>query len=83
VKKPRHHVTDHAVIRYLERVQGVDIEAIRREIGRVADRGIEAGANGVISGGHIYVIADVTVVTVQPQHQPCLKGRSRRRRRGA
>ena len=51
MKKPLHHVTDHAVIRYLELVEGVDIEAIRREIGRVADRGIEAGANGVISAG--------------------------------
>ncbi|MFB9148735.1 hypothetical protein [Roseovarius ramblicola] len=83
MKKPLHHVTDHALIRYLERVEGVDIEAIRREIGRVADRGIEAGANAVISGGFIFVISGPTVITVRPQHQPCLKGRSRRRRRGA
>lgn len=82
MKKPRHPVTDHAVIRYLERVQGVDIEAIRRRIGRVADQGVEAGANGVISGGFIYRIADGVVVTVVHHHREGPRGR-RRRRRGA
>lgn len=83
MKKPLHHVTDHAVIRYLERVQGVDIEALRREIGRVADRGVEVGASGVISGGFIFVLSGIAVITVRPQHSPCRKGRSRRERRGA
>jgi len=75
VKKPLHPVTDHAVIRYLERVQGVDIEAIRREIGRIADRGIAAGASGVIIGGFTYRIAGGCVVTVVAQHQPNIRGR--------
>ena len=34
IKKPRVQVTDHAVIRYLERALGMDVETIRREIGR-------------------------------------------------
>jgi len=38
VKKPLAHVTDHAVLRYLERVKGVDIDAVRDELGRVVDR---------------------------------------------
>jgi hypothetical protein len=81
MKKPRHPVTDHAVIRYLERVQGVDIEAIRREIGRVADKGIEAGAGGVISGGFVYRIAAGVVVTVL-HHNRAERGRKGRHRRG-
>ena len=78
MKKPRHPVTDHAVIRYLERVQGVDIEALRRQIGRVADKGLAVGAGGVISGGMIYVIEGGFVVTVIPQHEP-RRGRRRRK----
>lgn len=81
MKKSRHHVTDHAVLRWLERVKGVDIEAVRREIGRVADKGITAGACGVISHGVVLRIADGVVVTVTPQHQPDRRsGRKPRRR---
>lgn len=82
MKKPLHPVTDHAVIRYLERVKGVDIETLRREIGRVADAGIEAGANGVISGGFVYRIEAGVVVTVL-HHNRAERGKPRRRRRGA
>ncbi|WP_420324614.1 hypothetical protein [Mameliella sp.] len=41
MKKPRHRVTDHAVLRYLERVQGIDIEALRRELGARIDAACE------------------------------------------
>ncbi|WP_297772724.1 hypothetical protein [uncultured Roseovarius sp.] len=82
MKKPLHPVTDHAVIRYLERVKGVDIEALRREIGRVADAGIEAGATGVISGGFVYRIETGVVITVL-HHNRAERGKPRRRRRGA
>lgn len=78
MKKSRHPVTDHAVVRYLERVQGVDIEGLRREIGRVVDQGLEAGACGVISGGFVYRIEGGCVVTVTRKHtQP--PGRRRRK----
>lgn len=29
-------ISDHAVVRYLERVKGVDVDAIRQEIARIA-----------------------------------------------
>lgn len=32
------HITDHAVVRYLERVKGFDVVAIRAEIGDLAKR---------------------------------------------
>lgn len=81
MKKSRHHVTDHAVLRWMERVQGVDIEAVRREIGRTADQGISAGASGVVSHGMVLRIADGVVVTVAPQNEPDKRnGRKPRRR---
>lgn len=80
MKKSRHPVTDHAVIRYLERVEGIDIETIRRRIGRVADVGLTAGAAGVISDGFIYRIEAGVVVTVMPHNrEDRCKGRRRRR----
>lgn len=40
MKKPRHTVTDHAVLRYLQRAHGVDVEAIRRDLGRRVDTAV-------------------------------------------
>lgn len=66
-------ITDHAVLRYLERVKGVDIAAIRREmtsaaleavstLGGTADVRMPCGARlRVINGA---------VVTVVPPHKP-------------
>lgn len=60
-------VSDHAVVRYLERVRGVDIRAVRAEIAEVVALAEEhPGANGVRSGGHVYRIKNNTVVTVAP-----------------
>lgn len=70
MKKPRHPASDHAVIRYLERVKGMDIDAVRREIGRVVDQGLEAGACGVISNGFEYRIEGGCVVTVTRRNTP-------------
>lgn len=70
MKKPLHTVTDHAVIRYLERVEGVDIDAVRRVIGHKVDTALELGACAALVGGFRYVIAGGRVVTVHPQHLP-------------
>lgn len=37
MKKPVVHITDHALVRYLERVLLVDVESLRRRIGREID----------------------------------------------
>ncbi|MFD1342904.1 hypothetical protein [Litorisediminicola beolgyonensis] len=78
MKKPLLHVTDHAVVRYLERVAGLDIAAIRCEIGRRAEQAIEHGAAGAISGGFVHRIVDGSVVTVTPHNQPKI-GQGKRR----
>ena len=80
MKKPLYHVTDHAIVRYLERVEGVDIETLRRRIGRTVQQGIERDANGVISGGMIYRLRGVSVVTIIP-HNEVEPGRKKRRGR--
>jgi len=32
MKKSRHPVTDHAIVRYLERVRGVDVDRLRGDV---------------------------------------------------
>lgn len=57
-------VTDHALIRYLERVQGIDMEWIRRHVAKKC-----AGLTSVRAAkidGFLYVMRDGVVVTVRP-----------------
>lgn len=71
MKKPLHPVSDHAVVRYLERVEGMDIERIRREIGRKVDFAVQHGASGAVVGGFVYRLSPGgTVTTVAPQNLP-------------
>jgi hypothetical protein len=41
------HVSDHAVLRYLERCHGVDIETVRRHLAGLAVNAAELGAVAV------------------------------------
>lgn len=60
------HVSDHALLRYLERMRGIDIEKARAEIAaRVAD-GVQLGASAVVSGGHRFTLSGNTVTSVVP-----------------
>ncbi|MGK7661148.1 MULTISPECIES: hypothetical protein [unclassified Marinovum] len=58
MKKSIHPVSDHAVLRYLERVHGVDVEAIRRELGRKMDVATRHGARQFTSNGIRFVLGD-------------------------
>ncbi|MEP1330125.1 hypothetical protein [Pseudophaeobacter sp.] len=67
MKRPRCRVSDHAILRYLERVQGVNINAVRRKIGKAVTLGDDfPEARGVFHGGFLYRIRNQTVVTVLP-----------------
>lgn len=57
MKTPRTHVTDHAVLRYLERVVGLDIEGLRRQIGHDVDRAADLGACATQIDGWRYCLA--------------------------
>lgn len=72
MKKPRIHVTDHALVRYLERVQGCDLALLRAQIAAVVEGGVDLGASGVRVDGFVYKIVGATVVTVQPACEPKL-----------
>lgn len=81
MKKPLAHVTDHAVLRYLQRVKGIDIDAVRDELGRVVDKAIEMGAGAAVVDGVKYVLNDRTIVTCSTIKQVPLRGRAMRRRK--
>lgn len=48
---PRLQVTDHAILRWLERVEGININAIRNRILATARIGVEHGASSVRKDG--------------------------------
>ena len=79
MKRPA--VTDHAVIRYLERARGMDIDRVRAEIAELCRRGLDQGACGVKVEGLEFRIEDGVVVTCQhPTHPDKRTGKPRRRR---
>lgn len=82
MKKPVAYVTDHAVLRHLERVEGIDIEAVRQELGHKVDAAIEAGATATVSNGIRYVLVEDRLVSCTPvKSVPLRDGRKRRRQR--
>lgn len=79
MKKPVVHITDHALVRYLERVLLVDVESLRRRIGREIDaRLIEELPDpcGVTVNGVTYKLQGKAVTTCVP-----VKKRTRRGQR--
>jgi len=66
-------VTDHAVVRWIERAHGIDVPAIRRQIvGKVtrsvdlAEQLDERGNVTVVLDGVRYVVRDHRVITILP-----------------
>ncbi|NEX47621.1 hypothetical protein [Pseudotabrizicola algicola] len=54
------------MLRYLERVVGIDVETHRREVERRVATAVEMGACGLVSDGFRYTISDFRVTTVTP-----------------
>lgn len=62
------HVTDHAVLRFLERAYGLDVASVRAEMLSGVQVAINFGASVVIAHGVRLVIRDGrTVVTALPK----------------
>lgn len=81
MKKPRTYVTDHAIVRYFERVLGFDVPALKEEIARTADAAVKTGATGVVLGRWRYVVkfdeyGFPSVVTIEPATDPLNRRRS-------
>lgn len=81
MKKPVALVTDHAVLRYLERVKGVDVEAARLDLGLKVDAAIEAGAAATVSDGIRYVLVENRLISCVPVKSTPPHGRANRRRK--
>jgi len=62
-------VTDHAVLRYLERVKGVDVESIREHIKAICLPALKVGALSVSAEGARFEFTNGVVTTVIPLHQ--------------
>lgn len=89
--RPMARVTDHAVLRWLERIEGVDVAALRARLTRAAHLGVTVGAPVVVVGrGRLVLradaagLADVAVVTVlaaPPEMMPARADDPNKRRR--
>jgi hypothetical protein len=58
-------VTDHFLLRYIERVHGVDMQKLRKHI--LTDKmklALKSGAKSVTFDGYRYIIEDGQLVTV-------------------
>lgn len=63
-RRPTIAVSDHAVLRWLERVEGLDVAALRNQIAAHAAVGLSYGCDRVVVGAGKLVIEDGTVATV-------------------
>jgi hypothetical protein len=61
-------VTDHAVLRYMERAMGLNVEIVREHIASICAPAAAAGAVCVRSEGVRFEIANRAVTTVSPDH---------------
>jgi hypothetical protein len=65
-------VSDHAVLRYLERAQGFNIEAVRSHIAKLCAPAASAGASTLRAEGLRFTISlGRKVVTVAPDRGIC------------
>ena len=62
-------VSDHAVLRYLERAMGLNIELVREHILTVCAAPAAFGAVSVRADGLRFEISCRTITTVTPDHQ--------------
>ncbi len=61
-------VTDHCIVRYLERVLCIDVDQIRDRITADCREAIDAGASSIKVNGVQYHLENRTVVTVTPPY---------------
>lgn len=59
-------VTDHALVRYLERAKGFDMEAVRDHIASLCAQPMAAGANCVRAEGVKFEFESGKVITCTP-----------------
>lgn len=63
-------ISSHALLRYMERVRGIDVDSYRKEFLERIRPAAEAGASRVLMDGLVWVIDTGKVVTV---HRPSVR----------
>lgn len=63
------HVSDHAILRFIERSYGVSTEDVRSEIEGKVSAAVAMGAVSATIEGITYILKDNTVVTALPCKQ--------------
>jgi len=67
-RKPKVVVSDHALVRYLERVELIDLDATRADIlEALRDRIAPCSLQNVVVDGFRYCIRNGVVTTIEPQ----------------
>lgn len=80
-------ITDHALVRFLERAGGLDIEALRgvlaSSLSRAADAAHHLGVSKyvIVADGLLYIIEGSDLVTVMPDEGQSTHLRATRQRR--
>lgn len=62
-------ISDHAVLRFMQRCHGIDVEAYRRELAARVENAIAAGATSVKVAGFVFHIKGGVLATVVPAKQ--------------
>jgi hypothetical protein len=70
-------ITDHALLRYLERVVGIDVGSHRRDMEEKLARAVELEAAALVSDGWRYTIIGCHVTTVMPRGRQLVSPRLR------
>lgn len=79
------HVTDHALCRYLERVMGIDVEAVRRKCAETPGlaAAVALGARSYSHDGCTYRLQEGGfLVTIEPNQTPATAHRKAQQKRG-
>lgn len=72
-------ITDHALLRFLERAKAIDIEQLRVDLeaqlvrGAVAAEALGQGHYTIVLDGFRYVIVDGRCVTIVPKDRPAFR----------
>jgi len=74
---PLPRVSDHAVLRWLERHYGFDIEAERKRIDAIAGPAIQVGATRIkLEGVHFVIVNGRVVTTIEADNASRQRGRA-------
>lgn len=76
-------VSDHALVRYLERVHGIDMDFFQRACANECEEAVAMGARAAKIGGHWFLFDGARLTTVLPAGgRPNSQDRKRWKRRG-